>query len=185
MFPGGSGSKQAAGLGEAGREKVRAFVAGGGAYLGICAGCYLACENFSWSLKILDAKTRSSKWERGKAVLDLGFEGGAESLFGLDAKVEVRYQNGPVMEPAHSPDIPDFETIAVFGSEVAKNGTPKRPQVGTPAILRHLRQWASRRDIPPPRADRCTAANRADPRQMGGRARVIALVPAGSKRSLP
>lgn len=136
IFPGGSGSKQAAGLGEAGREKVRAFVAGGGAYLGICAGCYLACENFSWSLKILDAKTRSSKWERGKAVLDLGFEGGAESLFGLDAKVEVRYQNGPVMEPAHSPDIPDFETIAVFGSEVAKNGTPKGLQVGTPAILR-------------------------------------------------
>ncbi len=56
IHPGGSGSKQAKGLEEAGREQVRAFVEAGGGYLGICAGSYLASNNYSWSLNILDAK---------------------------------------------------------------------------------------------------------------------------------
>ncbi|NNE91017.1 MAG: hypothetical protein HKN23_05170 [Verrucomicrobiales bacterium] len=137
IFPGGSGSKQAAGLGGKGREQVRKFVSEGGGFVGICAGCYLACENFSWSLKILDAKTRSSKWRRGRAELELGFENGGEDLFGLDSEIAtVIYQNGPVMERAGSSDIPDFETLARFKTEVAKNETPKGLQVGTPAILR-------------------------------------------------
>ena len=41
MFTGGSGSAEAAGLGEKGREEVRDFVRHGGGYVGICAGAYL------------------------------------------------------------------------------------------------------------------------------------------------
>ena len=40
--PGGSGSAQAKALEEEGRDKIRKFVDGGGGYLGICAGSYLA-----------------------------------------------------------------------------------------------------------------------------------------------
>src|SRR5262245_30716606 len=36
IFSGGSGSKQAAGIGEKGREEVQKFVKGGGGYIGIC-----------------------------------------------------------------------------------------------------------------------------------------------------
>ncbi len=136
IFPGGSGSKQAEGLGEKGREVVRDFIADGGGYLGICGGCYLACENFSWSLKVLDARTKSSKWRRGITDLELHFDESALSALGLESShAVVRYANGPVMEAAHSPDIPDFSTLAVFKTETAENGTPAGIQIDSPAIL--------------------------------------------------
>jgi putative intracellular protease/amidase len=136
VFPGGSGSKQAEGLGEEGREIVRAFVAAGGGYVGICAGCYLACENYSWSLKILDARTKSSKWRRGRKDLELGVPDGAGERLGISgASFVVKYANGPIMEPANSPDLPDYTVLAVFNEEVAENETPEGIQVGSPAIL--------------------------------------------------
>lgn len=136
VFPGGSGSRQAEGIGAKGRDNVREFVAGGGGYVGICAGCYLACENFSWSLKILDAKTKSSKWRRGVKQLELGFDSALSDLLSLDeSSALVKYANGPVMEPAGSPDIPDFTTLAVFKTETAENETPPGIQIDSPAIL--------------------------------------------------
>lgn len=136
VFPGGSGSKQAEGIGAEGREIVRAFVRDGGGYVGICAGCYLACEGFTWSLKILNAKTKSKKWRRGVKPLDLRFTPAAARLLGLTADAAtVKYANGPVMEPAHSPDLPDFTTLAIFHNEVAENDTPAGIQIGSPAIL--------------------------------------------------
>ncbi len=136
VFPGGSGSKQAGGLGEEGREIVRRFVSEGGGYVGLCAGCYLACEGFSWSLKVLDAKTKSSKWRRGRKELALGVAAGAGELLGVSGEsVVVKYANGPVMEPAGSPDLPDYTVLAVFNEEVAENETPVGIQVGSPAIL--------------------------------------------------
>lgn len=136
VFPGGSGSKQAEGIGEEGREIVRAFVREGGGYIGICAGCYLACEGFTWSLKILDAKTKSKKWRRGIKPLEVGFTPDAAKLLGLAAdSASVKYANGPVMEPANSPDLPDFTTLALFKNEVAENETPAGIQIDSPAIL--------------------------------------------------
>jgi len=136
IFPGGSGSRQAAGIGEKGRARVREFVSKGGGYVGICAGCYLACENFSWSLKILDARTKSSKWKRGVKELELGFIGNSLELLSLESpSAPVQYANGPVMEPAGSPDLADYTTLAVFKTEVAENGTPKGIQIDSPAIL--------------------------------------------------
>ncbi len=136
VFPGGSGSKQAEGIGEEGREIVREFVRNGGGYIGICAGCYLACEGFSWSLKILDAKTKSKKWKRGVKTLELGFTTDGAKLLGVPGETApVKYANGPVMEPAGSPELSDYTTLAVFNDEVAENDTPPGIQVGTPAIL--------------------------------------------------
>jgi len=136
VFPGGSGGRQAEGLGSDGREIVKAFVREGGGYIGICAGCYLACENFSWSLKILDARTKSSKWRRGSKALELGVATGAREVLGIkEDTITVKYSNGPVMEPAGSPDLPDYVTLAVFDTETAENETPPGIQIGTPAIL--------------------------------------------------
>ncbi len=136
IFPGGSGSKQSAGLGEEGLAIVRQFVSDGGGYVGICAGCYLACENFSWSLKILDAKTKSSKWRRGTKELELGFSPESNELLKTGPTPPlVKYANGPVMAPAGSPDIPDFTTLAVFKTETAENESPAGIQIDSPAIL--------------------------------------------------
>lgn len=46
IFGGGSGSKEAAAIGEVGRSNVVQFVSNGGGYVGICAGAYLATSGY-------------------------------------------------------------------------------------------------------------------------------------------
>lgn len=68
IHPGGSGRGQARALGEAGREKIRNYISDGGGYLGICAGSYLATNDYSWSLNLIDAKVVDRRhWNREKA----------------------------------------------------------------------------------------------------------------------
>ena len=136
VFTGGSGSKQAGALGETARAEVKAFVERGGGYLGICAGSYLACEGFSWGLHVLDAKTVSPKWKRGVGNVQIELTDKGREIFGdRRGRLTVRYANGPILKPAGSDAIPDFEPLAFFRSELAKNDTPKGVMVNSPAIV--------------------------------------------------
>lgn len=133
---GGSGSGQSKSLGEGGRDEVREFVADGGDYIGICAGSYLACRGFSWGLGILDAKTVSSKWRRGRAVLPLGLTAEARTLFAWDEEsATVIYHNGPIIQPLGDPEIPDYVSLATFNEEVAKYDSPEGVMIHSPAIV--------------------------------------------------
>jgi glutamine amidotransferase-like uncharacterized protein len=137
VFTGGSGSKQAAGIGEAGKAEVRRFVENGGGYIGICGGAYLACSGFSWSLGVLDAKTVSSKWMRGKGDVQIEVNAAGAKTTGIPAKQQpVRYANGPIIKPAGREEVPDYETLATFRTELAENDTPKGVMVNTPAWVR-------------------------------------------------
>lgn len=137
IFTGGSGSGQADALGEKGRENVREFVREGGGYIGICAGAYLACTGFSWGVGVLDAKAVSPKWRRGHGIVEMEITAAGEEIIGLPAKThQVRYQNGPIIEPHGRDDIPPFETVAFFRSELAENDTPEGIMVNSPAIVR-------------------------------------------------
>lgn len=73
IFSGGSGSAQAASLGENGRQRVKGFVEAGRGYVGICAGAYLATAGYTWSLKIIDAKTlhTGKEWRRGRGEVNI------------------------------------------------------------------------------------------------------------------
>jgi len=134
IFPGGSGSGQSKGLGEAGLKNVREFVKNGGGYVGICAGAYLACSNFSWGLGILNAGTVSSKWRRGQAMLDLECTSEAAPLLGeVKGLFKVRYNNGPILKPWTRTDIPAYTTLSYFRTETAKYGSPVGVQVNSPA----------------------------------------------------
>ncbi|MBB5035100.1 BPL-N domain-containing protein [Prosthecobacter vanneervenii] len=134
VFPGGSGSSQAKGIGEAGAKNVREFVRNGGGYVGICAGAYLACSNFSWGLGVLNAGTVSPKWRRGQAFLDLETTSEATEVLGEAKGVfKVRYNNGPILKPWTRTDLPSYQTLSVFRSEVAKYGAPEGVQVNSPA----------------------------------------------------
>jgi putative intracellular protease/amidase len=136
IFTGGSGSKQAGALGEAGRVKVREFIERGGGYVGICAGSYLACSGFSWGVKVLDAKTASPKWRRGAGTVKLEFTARGREIFGgPEGLFDVRYVNGPILVPAGEAALPDFEPLAFFRTELAENDTPKGLMVNTPAIV--------------------------------------------------
>jgi glutamine amidotransferase-like uncharacterized protein len=132
MFTGGSGSAEAAGLGEKGREEVRDFVRNGGGYVGICAGAYLACSGFEWGVGILNAKTVSSKWRRGQGEVKVEGEAFGEKLTDRG----VRYANGPIIKADVRKDLPAFETLVSFRTELAENDTPVGVMVNAPAMVR-------------------------------------------------
>lgn len=137
VFAGGTGRSQANAIGPEGRAAVREFVRGGGGYLGICAGAYLACSGFEWGLGILDARTVSPKWQRGRANLEVAATPASAELFGLrEDGFKIRYVNGPVIRPHGRPDIPDYETVLTFRTEIAENDSPVGVQIGAPAVAR-------------------------------------------------
>jgi putative intracellular protease/amidase len=136
MFTGGSGSGQARALGQTGCQEVKQFVEKGGGYVGICAGSYLACSGFSWGLGLLNAKTLSPLWKRGTAMVKIELtDRGREILGPRQGKLDCLYFQGPIVGPAGAPELPEFEPLAFFRSEVAKNNTPKGIMVYSPAIL--------------------------------------------------
>ena len=134
VFPGGSGSGQSKGIGDAGLKNVRAFVHNGGGYVGICAGAYLACSSFSWSLGILNAGTVPGNWRRGQAILELQMTEAGKPLLGDVRDVfKVRYHNGPILKPWTREDLPPYTPLALFHTEVANNGAPVGVQLQSPA----------------------------------------------------
>ena len=132
MFTGGSGSAEAGGLGEKGREEVRAFVRNGGGYVGICAGAYLACSGFEWGVGVLNAKTVSSKWRRGQGEVKIAGETFGDKLTDRG----IRYANGPIIKADVRKDLPEFEVLASFRTELAENDTPVGVMVNAPAMVR-------------------------------------------------
>ena len=132
MFTGGSGSAEAGGLGEKGREEVRGFVRNGGGYVGICAGAYLACSGFEWGVGVLNAKTVSSKWRRGQGEVKIAGETFGDKLTDRG----IRYANGPIIKADVRKDLPEFEVLASFRTELAENDTPVGVMVNAPAMVR-------------------------------------------------
>jgi hypothetical protein len=136
LFSGGSGSAQAKAIGEAGKKNVREFVERGGGYLGVCAGAYLACAGFEWGLGILNAKTVSNKWQRGRGMMQIELTGEGRELFGpVDGRFTIRYANGPIIKPLGRSELPPYRVAAVFRTEIAENGTPQGAMVDSPAVV--------------------------------------------------
>ena len=136
--PGGSGGGQGRHLGESGREAIREFVHDGGGFIGICGGAYLASAHYKWSLNILDAKVLDTKhWARGHGDVKIGItEAGMAWLNTQDPQLTIKYWQGPLLAPANRPEIEDYEAVAVFDTEIAKNGAPKGVMLGTTAIAK-------------------------------------------------
>ena len=138
VHPGGSGGEQGRNLDEPGREKIRDFVRDGGGYIGICAGAYLASAQYPWSLNLLDAKVIDTKhWNRGIGTVDIELTpAGREILRTTNQKLPIHYAQGPLLAPANRPEIEDYEELANFKTEIAKNGAPAGVMIGTTAIAR-------------------------------------------------
>lgn len=134
--PGGSGGGQGRHLGAEGREEIRSFVKAGGDFIGICAGAYLASSDYSWSLNILDAKVVDRQhWARGKGFVDISFSSVGKEVFEVKRqKMNILYAQGPLLAPGDHPEIEDYQEIATFETEIAKNGAPQGVMQGTTAI---------------------------------------------------
>jgi glutamine amidotransferase-like uncharacterized protein len=137
-MPGGSGSKQALALGEDGKQAVKDFVANGKGYIGICAGAYLATNHYSWSLGLINAKVVDSKhWARGTGEVQLNLTtSGQKNLQYDQSTCKVYYGQGPLLAPGDDAKAPAYETLATYGTEIAKKGAPTGVMIGTTAIAR-------------------------------------------------
>ncbi|MBD3179313.1 MAG: T9SS type A sorting domain-containing protein [Candidatus Latescibacteria bacterium] len=136
IHPGGSASAQASSLQEAGRDSVRAFVARGGAYAGVCAGSYLATCDYSWSLDILNARViNKDPWARGAGDADVRFNEFGQDLFSLGADtVVIYYASGALMAPAGIDTLPPYLEVGVFETDIAEYGAPPGVMIGTTAF---------------------------------------------------
>ena len=138
IHPGGSGSKQAAALEESGRTAERRFVEQGGGFVGICAGSYLASAHYPWSLGLIDARVVDREhWARGTGDVQIALTPAARKVFAADKdEVTIYYGQGPLLAPAEHDDIPDYQLLARYETEIAEKGAPHGVMKGTTAIVR-------------------------------------------------
>ena len=59
---------------------------------------------------------------------------GKDILGTKDSQKEIVYWQGPLLAPGDSKDLPPFETLARYETEIAENGAPKGVMKGTTAI---------------------------------------------------
>ena len=59
---------------------------------------------------------------------------GKELLETDEDLLAIYYYQGPLLVPANDPNVPDYDTLATFETEVAENGAPKGVMKGTTAI---------------------------------------------------
>ncbi|WP_309714197.1 BPL-N domain-containing protein [Armatimonas sp.] len=140
VHPGGSGGGQGRALGEDGRKAVQDFVSRGGGYLGVCAGAYLATNDYPWSLNLIDAKVVDKQhWARGTGKVKIQLsEKGSELLQEKGRELDIHYAQGPLLarREVDDPKVPNYESLATFSSEIAKKGAPSGVMQGTSAIVR-------------------------------------------------
>jgi hypothetical protein len=158
IFPGGSGSGESAAIGADGAAAVRAFVAAGKGYLGVCAGGYLAghmsccdgvipgycggvsgCAPASYALQLLDIGV-AQPWARGHGPVLVQYSDAAIAMLKLDAaryagrNVSVLYYQGPIMARNYDGK---YTSLATFNTEIHSGHTAYTTgqMVGTPALL--------------------------------------------------
>ncbi|MCA3007165.1 MAG: hypothetical protein INH34_02190 [Phycisphaerales bacterium] len=141
VFPGGSGGGIAKALQPAGVAAVRAFVDGGGGYVGICAGAYLAGAGMKTYAALVPWQ-HTQPWAKGAAMLDVELTDEGKRLLGGEfATFTTRYHNGPVF-----PDVLGQSQkagtrtqplpLAAFASASKdKKGVVHHAMVGAPAIV--------------------------------------------------
>lgn len=139
IFPGGSGSGQAAGLGEAGKEMLLEYVGGGGNFIGICAGGYLASRNNTGALGLSPVEIVDLEhWRRGELLLPVELTAAGAAFFGVRKRLwQMHFANGPIVAPASGRDAGQLEVLARFRGETLENGALPGLQLGSPAIWRN------------------------------------------------
>lgn len=140
VMPGGHGGPQYAAMGDAGADRLRAFVANGGAYFGTCCGIAIALNeepDFGKRLKMLPLQ-RVIAPNRGGVTATVTFNRrGAEWLGIREGDWQIRYHNGPVLRPADPvPLCTEMEVLATLNCELAQKGAVVGSMYGTPAAVR-------------------------------------------------
>lgn len=112
IFPAGYTERCVAALGREGFEHIREFVAGGGGYIGICMGAYIAPQTVEVpghppGLGIIDIRNRREAG-RGLRTIEIA-ETDHPLVKGYEGEIEIWYQNGPMIEVGKG-----VEVLAVY-----------------------------------------------------------------------
>jgi glutamine amidotransferase-like uncharacterized protein len=90
IVPGGYTEECVKGLSEKARSEIRSFVGGGGSYIGICMGAYIA-SNLKLTKALLIRR-------RGEYIVEVAVTNPNHPIMaGYKGKVAMHYQNGPEM----------------------------------------------------------------------------------------
>ncbi len=134
VMPGGGGLERYADLGEEGCARIRAFIRGGGGYIGTCAGESVLL-NEPERIRILPFKG-DGVWPRGGFSADIGLTPRFEALTGVAAGVRsVRYHNGPVVIPAEPVPGCKAEVVATFACDGEAAQDARHALRGAPAAI--------------------------------------------------
>lgn len=143
VVPGGRGSEYEAALGYEGALAVQQFVRGGGGYVGVCGGAFLATGGY---LGLVDAAAMTgpvcvgdkieSLASRGAGVVEFELtEAGRRVFEATPRRGEARYSSGPIIKPAGHAEVPDFVPLARFRTEIYRFDAQRGTMVGTPAMV--------------------------------------------------
>ena len=134
VIPGGSSELQYQSMEEAGAEAIRKFIAGGGSYFGVCAGCHCAL-NKPKRIGLLPY-TYIEKGFGDQAPLGIRLNQKGAELLGIPAKrYTVQYSQGPISQKGPQPGTGWGEELAIYLSSVNRPESPQVNFVGRPAIL--------------------------------------------------
>src|SRR6056297_3614271 len=79
----------------------------------------------------------TSAWARGKGMVELTLTKTGQNVLNCqEQQITILYAQGPLLAPHDHPDIVDYEEVATFKTEIAKNGAPSGVMKGTTAIAR-------------------------------------------------
>lgn len=140
MHPGGGGGAQARALEAQGRNQIREFVRNGGGYVGICAGAYLATDDYKWSLGLVEARVVDKKhWARGIGTVEVELSPAGKEFFGMGGeRFAIHYAQGPLLSRKEwdNPAAPEYESLGIYRTGMAEKGAPEGVMPGTSAIIR-------------------------------------------------
>ena len=205
FFPGGGGTSESDGLSEKGRDAVKRFVAGGGGYVGVCAGAYLASQHLHISAFEDEPRPTEGGKARGDGNCTLATTPNGTKHLPLVHPVSLEglyvfYANGPVMRPKPlgelSPNITSAEQLVMFTSDsvpIERNYTG--PWAGKGAVAVGWNLYGRGRVLisgPHPETDPMDMPDTDGPPSEPGTARaqllqsyVLAVAPAADARALP
>lgn len=140
IHPGGSGGGQGRALAAEGREAVREFVRKGGGFIGICAGAYLATDDYEWSLGLIEARVVDKRhWARGNGTVEVTLSPVGQGFFGTKTdQLAIYYGQGPLLSRREwdNPLAPEYESLGIYRTGIAEKGAPEGIMPGTSAIVR-------------------------------------------------
>ena len=140
VMPGGSARVEAQDLGAEGREKVKAFIRGGGGYIGTCAGFYLVTEptpgrrkDYLGLIPFVDTKDGGN----GQAEVMFEFNDKAAKLAGIKkGKKKMRYSHGPVpVRSKKEVEGTKAEVVATYACDYNPKSVTMPSKAGHPAAV--------------------------------------------------